>query len=518
MRIRPESALTWAAAAVGIVGIASALTPEIASRSELVQGVLPSGVPAAARVATLAFGLGLVWLSRSLARRRRRAWQLAVVVVVAIAFAHLAKGLDVEEASASAALLVALLRYRRRFDVPGDPATLRPLLATGFALAAAGGLALWLDASPGPDQLDDLLGAASLVLAARALWLWLRPLSERVRQPAEEHRAARELVRAYGRDSLAFFALRRDKSYLFSPTRRAFLAYRVVGGAALVSGDPIGDESEVDALLEEFRRTARARGWRVAVLGARSEQLERYRRLGLRALPLGEEAVLRPETFSLEGRAIRKVRQSARRLERAGYRFRVVPVGEAGPELRARVDAVSAAWRGRQPERGFSMAMDGLYAPDTLLAIAEDASGVPAGFLHLVPAPAAGGYSLSTMRRLPGSPNGLMEFLIVETIAWAASRAVSELSLNFCAFGELLRADGRGWRRPVRRLLRALDGQFQIERLLVFNRKFLPEWRPRYLCVERLSDLPAVALAYLRVESLLTLPARPAGRRRAGSR
>ena len=36
-----------------------------------------------------------------------------------------------------------------------------------------------------------------------------------------------------------------------SPTRRAFLAYRVVAGTALVSGDPVGDDAEIDALLAE---------------------------------------------------------------------------------------------------------------------------------------------------------------------------------------------------------------------------------------------------------------------------
>jgi lysylphosphatidylglycerol synthetase-like protein (DUF2156 family) len=39
----------------------------------------------------------------------------------------------------------------------------------------------------------------------------------------------------------------------------------------------------------------------------------------------------------------------------------------------------------------------------------------------------------------------------------------------------------------------------------------LPEWEPRYICLERLSDLPVVGLAYLQVESLLT-PPRPWGR------
>src|SRR3954452_10842110 len=135
-RLYPERVtrmLAWAAAAVGLIGIASALTPEMANRLDLVQGVLPPGVPAAARVLTLSFGFALIWLSRSLAGRRRRAWQLAVVVVVASALAHLAKGLDFEEAPASAVLLAALLRYRRRFDVPGDPRTRGPLVAVVVA-------------------------------------------------------------------------------------------------------------------------------------------------------------------------------------------------------------------------------------------------------------------------------------------------------------------------------------------------------------------------------------------------
>ena len=123
-----------------------------------------------------------------------------------------------------------------------------------------------------------------------------------------------------------------------------------------------------------------------------------------------------------------------------------------------------------------------------------------------MPSPASAGYSLSTMRRRPGTPNGLMEFLIVETLAWAKERKVSEISLNFCVFADLMEPQRRGWRVVARRALLGLDRLFQLERLHSFNKKFFPEWRPRYLCVERLSDLPVVGLAYLRVESLLMPP------------
>ena len=77
------------------------------------------------------------------------------------------------------------------------------------------------------------------------------------------------------------------------------------------------------------------------------------------------------------------------------------------------------------------MAMDDLYAPGTPFAIAEAEDGAVGGFLHLAPSPAGGGWSLSTMRRRAGTPNGLTEFLVVETLAWAkehgASRALAEL-------------------------------------------------------------------------------------------
>jgi len=330
-----------------------------------------------------------------------------------------------------------------------------------------------------------------------------------------ERRLARTIVDAYGSDSLAFFALRRDKSYLFSPSRRAFLAYRVVAGTALVSGDPVGDEAEIEELLAELRRLARANGWRFAVVGASEDHLDRYRAFGLRPVPIGEEAVLRPQEFSLEGRAIRKVRQSGSRLRKAGYSFRVVAADEVRPALEAELANVSKAWRCGQPERGFSMAIDDLHIPGTVLALAEDGDGRIGGFLHLAPSPAGGGWSLSAMRRRPDTPNGLTEFLVVETLAWARAAGASELSLNFCALTDFLAPERMTTplRRVVRRGLLLADNAFQLERLYSFNRKFFPDWRRRYICVERLADLPAVGLAYLHAESLL-VPPRPWTRRR----
>src|SRR5262249_51149985 len=147
----------------------------------------------------------------------------------------------------------------------------------------------------------------------------LRPWRHRVGQEVHERDLAHSLVATWGVDTLAPFVLRADKAYFFSEDERAFLAYKVVGGVAIVSGDPIGQREEFERLLQRFIAYARARDWRLAILGASADCLALYRAHGLHALYHGDEAVLDVEGFSLEGRAIRKVRQSVHRLERGGF-------------------------------------------------------------------------------------------------------------------------------------------------------------------------------------------------------
>lgn len=306
--------------AVGVLSIASALTPSLANRIDLVQGVLPPGLPEVARWVALAFGLALVWLAGSLSRGKHRAWQLAVVLVAGVAVAHLAKGLDAEEAGMSVALLAALVTYRKHFDVPGDPET-RPLVLNMLALGSLLGVIVLyeLDESLAPEDVLDVLTATATLLAFRTLYLWLRSWRKRDSPTARDRALARTLVEEHGRDTLSYFALRRDKSYFFSSSRHSFLAYTVLGGSALVSGDPVGDRSELGELLERFRGMAHGRGWRVAILSASEELLPLYRSAGLHAIKVGDEAIVRTAGFSLEGRPIRKVRQSVHRLRRAGY-------------------------------------------------------------------------------------------------------------------------------------------------------------------------------------------------------
>jgi lysylphosphatidylglycerol synthetase-like protein (DUF2156 family) len=248
------------------------------------------------------------------------------------------------------------------------------------------------------------------------------------------------------------------------------------------------------------------------VLAGSEEMGPLYRELGLRGVYLGDEAIIDPRSFSLEGRPIRKVRQSCHRMQRAGYRLELMPDTEIAPDLQDALDRVAAEWRGRAPERGFTMSLDRLPSPvdeDALTVVARDPDGRAQGYLHLVPCYGeAPGYSLDQMRRRTDTPNGLTEWMVAQTALELGRRGVARFSLNFAVRGKLF--DGSAPLTTLERgeaaLLRRLNPFFQIERLRDFNAKFFPSWTPRFIYYEAALSLPRVVLAYLEAEGFLRLP------------
>jgi lysyl-tRNA synthetase class 2 len=530
------------AALAGLVNLASAVTPNIAWRNHVLLHVEPFETLKLSHAAAVPASLLLLVTAPYLWRRRQSALRLALALLVGLTVLDLLKGLDIEAASGSTAAALVLWMGRRAFCVRHDPVTLRAALRRVPVLGGASlvlcGLAVWIAApesasfvaivrqtgdallwQPGPlsfrDELGHLNGAigfTGLLTLAWSAYLLFRPLSApRALPTLEVRRAARELVRTHGADTLAYFKLRRDQHYLFSADRRAFLGYHVEAGVLLVSGDPVGPDEAIPDLLRQLGVFAEARGLHMAALGAGERLRPLWRQLGLRSLYLGDEAVVDTGCFSLEGRPIRKVRQSVTRLEKQGYQATLRELAEVSePEL-TELEAVSRRWRCGASERGFTMSLDALRRDDhgdSLVVLGKDAEGRIRGYLHFVPSYGRAAVSLSLMRRDPDTPNGLMEFLVARGLEQLRERGIEEASLNFAAFARFIHEPRGLAERLLGRGLLAADTLFQIERLYRFNAKFFPRWEPRYLLYERRSALPRVALAALWTEGQLPKPSR----------
>jgi lysyl-tRNA synthetase class 2 len=543
---RSPLVLSWFVAAAGLLGVLDAILGN--GRHALIGALAPERVHGISTALVAPFGLALLVAARGLARRKRRAWQVAVALLCLLVVLHLQHGFGF---GAIGTLLVALALVARRtdFDALGDPesqprlvllAALFALVIVGYAFAAlwvnrimadqqftfafalreTGRAALGLNAS-GSAHLAGTFGewfpvsVLLLVLAAAAKLLadWLAPWRYRHRQELRERRLTQDLVSAWGADTLAPFVLRGDKSYFFSEGETAFLAYKVVGGVAIVSGDPIGPPDAASDLIGRFIAFSHERGWRIAILGASEHVLETYAAHGLHALYHGDEAVIETSAFSLGGRPIRKVRQSVHRLERAGYRAEVRRPSEVDSGLRAQLEAFAKDWRGTQPQRGFVMALDTLFRLEdehAVFLIGRDPQGAAAGFLHFAVCRRGSALSLSSMPRLRSTPNGFNEWLICVAVARAREQELERVSLNFAPFAALLAPEAELSRlqRVERSALLRLKGHFQLDNLLLFNRKFFPSWERRFVVYERRLDLPRVGIAALAAEAYLPFSGR----------
>ena len=534
---------------VGVVALVSAASPALHDRVGLVTDVVPSVLPAVATTATLAVGVVLVLLANGLRRGKFRAWLLATVLTAFATVAHLVKGLDVEEATFTAAVFVLLVTARSRFRALPDPRSPRRIVAIavlGIPLATllgfvwisvdVDGLApgttgsermaqafLGLAGIPGPvafvDQGAATRTAVGLVVLGAALLLLLivaalQPAAGPHRLGAEERDHVRALLDRWGAvDSLSWFALRTDRAVIFSPSGRAAVSYRVVGGVSLAAGDPLGDPEAWSGAVSAWLGEADAYGWIPAVLGGSERGARAYHRAGLDALELGDEAVLHTADFTTEGRRMRGVRQAVSRCHRAGLDTTCVRVRDLGAATRTAIVHSADAWRDGEVERGFSMALDRLADPEdgnAVMVLCHDTAGDLRGLLQLVPW-GDDGLSLDVMRRDRSSENGVVELMVADLMARARELGVARVSLNFALFGSVFARGDRLGAGPVLRLWRAVLVQgsrfWQIESLYRANAKFQPEWVPRFICFRAAVDLPSVTVAALRAEAFLVAPA-----------
>lgn len=374
-----------------------------------------------------------------------------------------------------------------------------------------------------PGWVNVLINVMSTLLLIAVVYAAFR--SRRAVDPIspQDEEALRVLLDKHGeRDSLGYFALRREKSVIWSPTGKAAVTYRVVGGVSLASGDPIGDPEAWPGAIGPWLAEAREHGWTPAAMGVSEEGGTVYARYGLDALELGDEAIVETAEFTLEGRAMRTVRQAYNRVKRAGYdvtvrRHEEIPEAEMA-ELVRRADD----WRDGATERGFSMALGRLGDPaDGQCVMLECRDAAPAddggpgelrALLSFVPW-GPNGLSLDLMRRDRDAENGLMEFMVIELLQRAEKIGITQVSLNFAMFRSVFERGSRLGAGPVLRLWRSLLSFFsrwwQIESLYRANAKYRPIWEPRFMLFEKSSDLLRIGIAAGRAEGFLEAPGLP---------
>lgn len=530
---------------IGAVNIASSASKPFHRRLRLIESTFPKAWPSLATVGAIIVGVLLIVLSFALARRNRAAYLLTQLLLLISISLDLMKGLYVVEAATALVLFLFLFYIRHEFYAkPVRSVVSRALIVfgqiallsfiVGFILILApdrlfGGevsishmfetVIRGLVGLSGPaffvshreqEIFDYAMPGLGLLTIIVPILTLLQPSPPKPHMSEEDEKGLRRLLSEFGdRDSVGYFALREDKSVIWSNTGKAAITYRVVGGCALASGDPLGNPDAWPQAIYAFIDLSLKNGWTPAAIGCGEEAGEIWvRETEMIALEIGDEAVVNVADYDPESPRYRNVRQTVRRILKQDYTTQIMRTSDLSPELRKLLTEDSKKWRGAATERGFMMGLGRIADEDEpdLLIVTAVKDGQVRALLQYVPW-GKEGLSLDLMRRSPQADSGVNELMIDATIKYAREHGIARISLNFAAFRSVFERGAQLGAGPIirswRNILLFFSRWLQMESLYRFNSKFRPEWIPRYLIFRKNSDLPKLGLATLRAEAFL---------------
>lgn len=484
----------------GVVLLVSGSLPAIHWRMDVVRGFLPLPFVEASHLAASLTGTMLLLLAPGLYRRLDGAFWGTRTLLLAGATFSLLKGLDYEEATVML-VIAAVLQWTRPAFYRRTRFTAEVLTPGWMAtVAVAVGLAFWIGffAFKHVDYQSDLWWqfarrgdasrflraslAVSILLIGAAFWRLSRPVVE-WHEAANAASLPSEKALAMAGRTDALLALTGDKRFLLSESGNAFLMYQVQGHSWIVMGDPVGAREEWADLLWRLRERADAAQGRLLLYQIGTEALPLAVELGMRIVKYGEEARIDLARFTLDGADARPLRYAARRAEREGARFEIVPAAQL-PAIMDELAAISGRWLAAKGhgEKAFSV---GRFDPEYMArfdcALVRREGRIIA-FANIWATADRNEMSVDLMRHDADMPHGTMDYLFIRLMLWAKAQGYRWFTLGLAPLSGLeARRLAPFWAKAGGLLYRHGEALYGFEGLRAYKEKFGPLWEPRFI-------------------------------------
>lgn len=517
-------------AAVGLADMLSSIFPK-SSLTDLLGVWLVMHHRLPAQTFTVVVGFFLLVLSYGLVKGKKHAWRITFILLLLSAVLHVQRSGSVLATVIALLLALALMISSRFFQARSDPPSARRgyiALALGLGIVTfytiGGFIALYDDFAPWIDRIGIhglilriiargpihiphatqafLFQHALPVLCISAVIYGMaqifRPVAAVFMPDTQERNKVRKLALHYGTNSISYFAMGEDKTYFFSASGKSVISYVLQGSTAVVAGDPIGPQDEMDSVIKQFVAFCNEQDWTMVFWQVRAEIAALYRTAGFRLLKIGEDAVVNPQNFTLKGGAMANVRSSAKRAEKDGvhvlfYRGRITDA-----EQLVQLEQISRQWLAAKggSEMGFSMgSFDPQGDEEQLYAVAVDQQNKVHAFVSFIPIYGRYGWGLDLMRRSEQSAPGTMELLLVRSIEYMKSNGAQMVSLGLAPLSNANAEDETFLGTSIDFLTDRFGNPSKNQSLYNFKKKFQPTWESRYLAYSDALSLPKIGWA-----------------------
>lgn len=486
----------------GILLVIAGFAPAATSHVEILKHAIPLPLRAVSHPLSVISGFGLILLARGLQQRVDTTYYATLFFLAIGASTSLLRGSHFLLATGLSLIFLSLIPCRSFFYRHGKfiphalPKELTGLIAIGavgaiwFATWTHQGSSyaadLWTDVGWDADVSNSLrtLGLLLVFITSLIIWRVTRP-----RPPGAKTASTQELDRAQpiveaSPDSASYLALLGDKKLLFSSEGDGFLMYGITGKSWVSMGGPVGPQAARAELAWSLRELSDEFGGWPVFYEVGPEDIPLYLDLGLSIHKLGEMGRVPLEDFNLEGSSHKSMRQTLRRAERDGCEFEVLSPASV-PEVIDQLENISNSWlEGKNTrEKSFSLgSFQRDYMTRSPVAIVKQSDKIVA-FANLWASGEQEEVSPDLMRFDPeNSPNGVMDYLFIESMLWSQNQGYRWFSLGMAPFSGLPEHRlAPVWSRIGTLLFQHGEHFYNFQGLRRYKEKYHPVWEPRYL-------------------------------------
>ncbi len=518
---------------LGLINIISVITPPLADRLKINQIYLSEDTMHISKILTLIAGILLVVTSAYLLQGLKRGWYFVLILAVVSFFGNLIKALDYEEATLALIIIFMLLMSRKEYILK----TNRKYLKQGFSwiltLFAAvvvfnflsfyfiakrhfgidftsseslyytlHSFLLFHDSGLAPktvfardfEYINYFLGIFSWLLLIFSIFN-IRKLDSS-QESSNDFEEAQNLVDRFGTSSLDFFKISKDKQFYFSDEVDGFISYSVANHFAFVLEEPVCDEENKEKIMAEFEDFCKNNNLKSVYYRIDEQSLFLFKPLKKQKLFIGQEAIMNTETFKLEGKDRKTLRNGLNSLAKKGYNAEILyhPQTE---EILNEIQSISEEWLKEfdKEEMVFSQGMfDRVEIEKQDLIVIKNEAGKMEAFLNIIPDFASQECTYDLIRKTVSAPNGSMDAMIVKLVEYAKSKELGYINLGLTPLGGIKAPDNTA--EEILKFVCNKIGSFKhYQSLRDFKEKYADQWENKYLIYGNDFDLLQIPAA-----------------------
>lgn len=515
---------------MGLINIISAWFSYDSLRFKIIRAAFDYQIIIGSRYLVVITGIIALLIAPSLFRQKRVAWYISVILLAVSGLAHIIKGADIEEASLCMLFLGVLMPLYKYCNVKSDPIRVQrsgkillglvifvlfytfiglhffadklgvqynvSLLKTGLNILMfdISGLVPQNRAAAFFTNSVLIINAFSIVIG---LILALSPVIVRS-LPQINLKKYIDAAKKYATQPIQIFTLNKDYMHFNTESHpEEYISYKVVEGVAMAIGNPCG-KSSMEKTLDKWLNFAYERDWIPAFYQVQGEFLETLKEKGFHSLPIGVEALIELDSFSLEGKTMQELRSARNKAEKEDWTIRAFE-----PSDWEKVRLLNKKWlksHGKK-EIGFAMGTASLkYLSETRTMLLFDKDKNLLAYLNNIELNGNDSRAVDLMRRDPDIHiKGVMEALFLNEILQAKADGKKYYDLGLSPLAEMDKslADNKIAFKLLTLVYNKQRRYYDFKGLHQFKSKFCPVWKQSFLVYPSTITLPKVLLALI---------------------